>query len=89
MSEDDWEQDDDSDVEQDNSIEDPENPELHDMSAAPNIPRLIQPIQRSKTQTEKGLMIVSVMETMRNKGNKKQYNRLCEYVFTRFFMLLE
>jgi len=39
--------------------------------AAPIVPGLIRPTQRSIKQAEKGLITVSAMETRRNKGNKK------------------
>ena len=38
MSEDDWEADDESDLEQDNVIEDPETPAQQDVSPIPNVP---------------------------------------------------
>ena len=43
----------DNDIEQDNSIEDPECPEQRDVSAAPNVPRLIRPSRKSKRQAER------------------------------------
>jgi len=72
VSEDDWEADDESDLEQDNVIEDPETPAQRDVSARPNVPGLIQPLQRSKKKAEKVFVMVSVTETKRNKGNKKK-----------------
>jgi hypothetical protein len=47
-SEDNWEADNESDTELDNSCEDSEPPELRNVSAAPNDPGLIRPIPRSK-----------------------------------------
>ena len=57
-----------SDIEQDNSIEDQECPEQRDVSAAPNVQGLIRPTQKSKRQVEKVLMKVNAIETRRNKG---------------------
>jgi len=45
-SKDDWVADDESDIEQDDSIEDPEYPEQRDVSPAPNFTRLILPTQK-------------------------------------------
>jgi hypothetical protein len=61
-----------SDMEQDNSIEDPECPEQRDVSSAPNVPRLIRPTCKSKRQAEKVFVMVNTIETRRNKGVKKQ-----------------
>jgi len=72
MSEDDWEADDESDLEQDNIIEDPETPAQPDVCASPNIPGLIRPSRRSNYKAEKLIMTVSAMEMRRNKGNKKK-----------------
>jgi hypothetical protein len=59
-------------MKQDNSIENPEYLEQRDVSAAPNVPRLIQPTQKSNRQAEKVLMTVNAIETRRNKGVKKR-----------------
>jgi len=67
---DDWEVDDNSDIVWHNGTEDPEGPAHRVVSATPIVPGFIRPTQRSKKQVEKGLMIVSAMETRRNKGNK-------------------
>jgi len=40
--------DDESDIQQNNGIEDPECPEQQDVSAAPNVPRLVRPTWKSK-----------------------------------------
>jgi len=71
-SEDDWEADNESDMELHNGIEDSETPEQRNVSAAPNVPGLIQPIQRSKKTVEKALMTVNTMETKRNKRIEKK-----------------
>jgi len=60
-----------SDIEQHNSIEEPQCPEQRDVSAAPNLPGLIWPTRKSKTQGEKLFVMVNAMETRRNKGVKK------------------
>jgi len=64
--------DDDSDIEHNNCIEDPESPEQQDVSAAPNVPGLVRPTRKSKRQAEKVLMTVNEAETRRNKGGKKK-----------------
>ena len=69
--EDDWEADNESDMELDNSSEDSETPEDLNVSAPPNVPGLIQPIQRSKKKVEKTLITVNMMEMRRNKGIMK------------------
>jgi len=71
-SEDDWEVDDNSDLELDNGIDALESPEHRVVSAAPNIPGLIQPTGRSMNQVQKWLMTVTAMKTMWNMGNKKK-----------------
>jgi hypothetical protein len=71
-SEDDCTPDVESDMEQDNTIEDPESPEQRDMSAAPNVPRLIRPTRKSKRHAETVLVTVDTIETRRNKGVKKK-----------------
>jgi len=60
-----------SDINQDNSIEDLECPEQRDVSAAPNVPGLIWPTPKSKRQAEKILVTVNAIETRRNKGMTK------------------
>jgi hypothetical protein len=64
------------DMDQDNSSKDPESPERQDVSAAPNVHRLIRPIQKSKRQAEQVLVTVNEMETSRNNGVKKKYDRM-------------
>jgi len=36
-----------------------------------------------------GLMMVNALETRRNKGNNKKFERMRQFVFTRLFMLLD
>jgi len=71
-SEEDRAADDDSDIEHNNCIEDPECPEQQDVSAAPNVPGLVRPTRKSTRQAEKVLMTVNAAETRRNKGGKKK-----------------
>jgi len=52
-SEDDCAADIDSDMDQDNTIDDPESQQQRDVRAAPNVPGLIRPTQKSKRQAEK------------------------------------
>ena len=69
-SEDDCAADVESDMDQDNSIEDPESPEQQDVRAAPNVPRLIRPTQKLQRQVEQVLVTVNAIETRPNKGVK-------------------
>jgi hypothetical protein len=71
-SEEDCAADDDSDIEHNNCIEDPECPEQQDVCAAPNVPGLVRPTRKSKRQAEKVLVTVNAVETRRNKGGKKK-----------------
>jgi len=59
-----------SDIEQNNGIEDPECPEQQDVSAAPIVPGLVRPTRKSKRQVEMVLVMVNAIETRRNKGVK-------------------
>jgi len=61
----------DSDIEQDNSINDPECLERWDVSVETNVPWLIQPTRKSKWHAEKKLVTVNAIATRRNKGVKK------------------
>jgi len=63
--------DDESDIEHNNGIEDPECPEQQNFSAAPNVPGLVRPPRKSKRQAEKVLVTVNAVETRINKGGKK------------------
>jgi len=85
-SEDNWEADNESDMELDNGSEDSETPEQRNVSAAPNVPRLIWSIRRSKKKAEKTLMTVNIMETRRNNGIKKKSARMRQCIFTKFIM---
>jgi hypothetical protein len=67
-----WERDDESDLEQDNVIEDLETTAQQDVSAAQNVPGLIQPTRKSKRQAEMLIMMVSTMKTRKNKGIKNK-----------------
>jgi hypothetical protein len=59
-------------MEWDNGSEDSQSPEQWNVSAIPNVPRLIWPMRRRKKKVEKGLMTVNIMKTRRNKGIKKK-----------------
>jgi len=65
-SEDHFAEDVESDIEQDNSIEDPACPEQRDVSAAPNVPGVIRPTLNLMRQAEKVLMTVNAIESRRN-----------------------
>jgi len=71
-SEDDFERDNESDVNVDNCFKDPECPEERDVCAAPNVPGLIRPTQRSKKKIEKVLVSVNATETRRIRGNRQK-----------------
>ena len=64
--------DDESDIEYNNSIDDSECPEEQDVTATPNVHRLVPPTRKSKRQAEKVLLTVNAVETRRNKGGKKK-----------------
>jgi len=64
------EADDESDVQQDNAMEDPDSPNKRDVSAAQNVPGLILQTRRSNKMAEKVLMTVNALETRRNTGHK-------------------
>jgi len=61
-----------SNMDRDNSIEDAESQEQRDLSAAPNVPRVIRPTRMSKRQAEEVLVTVNAIETRRNNGVKKK-----------------
>jgi len=71
-SEEDCAADDESDMQQNNGIDDPECPEQQDVSAAPNVTGLVRPTRKSRRQAEKLLVTVNAAETQRNKGGKKK-----------------
>jgi len=52
-----------SDMDQDNSFEDPESPEQRDVNAAPNVPGFIWPTPKSKRQAQNVLVMVNAIET--------------------------
>jgi hypothetical protein len=61
-SEDNWKADNEPDMGLDNGSDNSETPELWNVSAAPNVPEMIEPIQRSKKNVEKTLLTVNIME---------------------------
>ena len=71
-SEDDSTADVESDMDQENGIEDFDCPEQQDVSVTPNVPGLIWPTQKSKRHAEKLLVMVNAIETRRNKGVQKK-----------------
>jgi len=71
-SEEDCAADDESDIEHNNGIEDPECSEQQDVSAPPNVPGLVRPTRKSKRQAEKVLVTVNAVETRSNKAGKKK-----------------
>jgi len=75
-SEEDCTANDESNIKHNNCIEDPESPEQQDVSAALNVPGLVQLTWKSKRQAEKVLVTVYAVETRRNKGGKKKWDRM-------------
>jgi len=71
-SEEDCAVDDDSYIKYKNCIEDPECPGQQDVSAAPNVPRLVRPTRKSKRHAEKVVVTVNAAEKRRNTGGKKK-----------------
>jgi hypothetical protein len=74
---------DESDMELNNGIEDTECPERQDVFAAPNVPGLVRPTRKSKTQSEMDLVTVNAVEMRINRGGKKKYDRMRQW-FTSF-----
>jgi len=72
-SEEDCAADDESNIEHNNGIEDPECPEQQDVSAASNVSGLVLLTRKSKRQAEKVLVTVNAVETRSNKGRKKSW----------------
>jgi len=70
--EDDCAADDESGEEHYNPIENPQCPEQRDVSAAPNVPRLVRPTRKSKRQAKIVLVTVNAIETRRNKAVNKE-----------------
>jgi hypothetical protein len=77
-SKDDYVVESDSVIEQDNGVEDMECPEHQDVSVTPNIPVFIRTTRKSKWQADQMLMMVNVLETRRNEGVKRTYDRMCQ-----------
>jgi len=61
-----------SHIEYNNGIEDPECPAQQNVSAVPNVPGLVRPTRKSKRQAKKVLLTVNSVETQRNKRGKKK-----------------
>jgi len=82
----DYAADNESDIEHNNGIEDPECSEQQDVSATPNVPRLVRPTRTSKRQAEKVLVTVNTVETQGNELRKKELDRMRQW-FTSFMYL--
>jgi len=54
-----------------------------------NVLGLIRPTQRFRNKTEKGLVTVNATKTRRIRGNRNKYDRMGQYVISRFFILLD
>jgi len=77
-----------SDMEQVNSIENPQSPEQRNVNATPNVPRLILPTWKWKKQAAMVLVAVNAIKTRRNQGVKKKLDRIRQ-CFTCFIMYLD
>jgi len=86
-SKDDWEAHDQSDIEQDNGIDEPDILERQDVTATANVPRQIRQTTRSKNTADKRLMKVNTMEMRRNERNMNKKNRRRQYSVTTLFMM--
>jgi len=71
-SEDNWEGDNESDMDLDNSKDNSETPEVRNVSVVLNVPGFIWPIRQSKRKVEKVFLTANIMETKRNKGIKNK-----------------
>jgi len=71
-SEDDCAADDESDIKHNNGMKNPEFPKQEDVSAAPDVPELVRPTQKSKRRAAKVLVMVNAVEMRRNNGVKKK-----------------
>jgi len=74
-----------SDIQYNNCIEDPEFQEQQHLSSTPTDPRLVMPTRKSKTQADKVLLTVNTVETRRNNGLNKKLDIIHQW-FTSFFM---
>ena len=88
-SEDHCEADNESNVVLDNYFENAQCPEQQAVCAAPNVPGLIRSTQNSRKEIDKVSLTVTATETWRIRGNRKKWDRMGQYVFSRFFMLLD
>jgi hypothetical protein len=71
-SEDDCAADDESDLESNTGIEDPECPEQLYVTAEPNVPGLVGRTLKSQRPAEIVLLTVNAVKTQRNNGGKKK-----------------
>jgi hypothetical protein len=76
---------DESDIQPNNGIEELGCPVQQNLSAMPNVHRLVGPTQQSKRQHAKALVTVNAIETMRNRRVKKNWNTISQR-FTSFSM---
>jgi hypothetical protein len=77
-SEEDCAADDDSEIEHNNWIKDPDYPRQQNVSTVSYVPGLVRPTRKSKRQADKVLVTVNAAETQRNKGGKKKYHRMSQ-----------
>jgi hypothetical protein len=69
-SEEDCAEDNESDIDHNNGINDPQCPVQQDVSAMPNVPGMVRPTRKSKRQAKKKFVTVSPVETWRNSRGK-------------------
>jgi hypothetical protein len=82
-SEEDCAEDNESDIDHNNGINHPECPVQQDVSAAPNVPGMVRPTRKSKSQAEKKFVTVSPVETRRNSRAEIKSDRMRQW-FTSF-----
>jgi hypothetical protein len=61
-----------SDIAHGNGIEDPDCPEQQEVSATPNVPRLVRPTRMSRRQADTVFVTVNAVEMRRNTAGKKK-----------------
>jgi len=88
-SEVDCEADDESDIDPDSGIRTSESPEHWVEIAAHDVPGLNWPTPRSMRRAQNGVDDCQRNGNESNKGNKKKYDRIGQYVSTRVYMLLD
>ena len=83
------EADNESDIERGNGIDDLESPNQGDVSAVPKVPRFIWPTCRSQKTAQMVLRTVNTMASRKNKWYKKNFDGMCQSIFTTFFVLFD